>query len=390
MGYVPAVSRPWTLVRRYGLHALISCAALEAALSIWLRGDAAGAPRTPLWFSMPAAAAIVLSLLGWRRFPFGAPVAVWLTAICISFVDGRIVAFPVGVFAAGMLASFLLGNLPASQARLGLCLVLGAAVIVAYNDPGHDVGQLIAQPVVFGMLWLGGMAVRERVVQAESAQQRASQLEAEREEAEQRAIAEERTRIAREMHDVVGHGLSVMTVQAAAVRRLLRPEQARERESLLAVERTGRDALTEMRRLVDVLRDPSDAVALAPPPSLAQLPKLIVQARETGLPVDLTVEGEPVPLPAGVELTAYRVVQEGLTNAIRHSQARHAEVHVRYRGNQLEVDVRDDGRAPPRSTTGGHGLAGMRERVAAYDGQLDAGPRPEGGYQVRALLPVRP
>jgi signal transduction histidine kinase len=230
-------------------------------------------------------------------------------------------------------------------------------------------------------------------VRADVAEERAARLEQQREADALRAVVEERTRIARELHDIIGHSVSVMTVQASGVRRLLRPEQEQEREALLAVEQTGREALAEMRRVVGALRDPEEGPALAPRPSLSRVDKLVAQARETGLPVDLEIQGEPVPLPAGVDLTAYRLVQEGLTNAIKHAAARHAEVRVRY-GDYVEIEVCDDGRGTDArdsaSSGGGHGLVGMRERVSIYGGELEAGPRPGGGFRLRARLPVAP
>ena len=202
-------------------------------------------------------------------------------------------------------------------------------------------------------------------------------------------MADERARIARELHDVVGHAVSVMTVQASGVRRLLTPEQVREREALEIVEQTGREALAEMRRLVGVLRRPEEAPALAPQPSLQYLDQLVENAREAGLPVDIRIEGEATELPAGVDLTAYRLVQEGLTNAMKHAKASRAEVVVRYGLDAVELQVSDDGRgfSDGNADSGGHGLVGMRERVAVYGGELQAGPRPEGGYMLRARLP---
>jgi signal transduction histidine kinase len=380
-----------SLVGRHGIDALVALSAVESAFAISLSGDAEGAPQAPTWVSITGAVSIALPLVLRRRFPFGAPALVWLVAAVFSFFDGRIVAFPAGVYVAGMVAALLLGNLEkARQARWGLILVVASAFAVAFNDPKHDVGELAFTPLLFAVLWVTGQAIRQRIVEAELAQRRALQVEHELEDSERRAILQERTRIAREMHDVVGHSVSVMTVQAAAVRRLLTPSQRREREALLAVEETGREALTEMRRLVTVLREPNEEPALTPPPSLCQLPRLLDHARGSGLPVDLTIEGTPVRLPAGVDLAAYRVIQEGLTNAIRHADADQARVHVRYGRDHLEVEIIDDGRgyAPDDSVEGGHGLAGMRERVGAYHGQLDAGPRPGGGYRVHALLPV--
>ncbi|MGZ8740952.1 MAG: sensor histidine kinase, partial [Gaiellaceae bacterium] len=213
-------------------------------------------------------------------------------------------------------------------------------------------------------------------------------LESERADEARAAVAEERARIARELHDVVGHSVSVMTVQASGVRRLLRPDQQRERDALLIVERTGREALAEMRRMVGVLRRPEEGPVLAPQPSLEHLDRLVEQAREAGLPVELRVEGDAFQLPAGVDLTAYRLVQEGLTNALKHAGATRAEVVVNYSDCALEVVVSDDGRGVGSDDGGGHGLVGMRERVSVYGGELDAGPRPEGGYRLRARLPL--
>jgi signal transduction histidine kinase len=179
-----------------------------------------------------------------------------------------------------------------------------------------------------------------------------------------------------------------MTVQASAARRLLRPHQDKEREALLVVEQTGREALAEMRRLVGVLRRPEEAPALAPQPSLEQIERLVEQTRDAGLPVELRIEGEPVQLPAGLDLTAYRFVQEGLTNAIKHARAERAEVVVRYEDGQVELTVSDDGQGGGDGGGSGHGLVGMRERVSVYGGELEAGPRPGGGFRLRARLPL--
>ena len=238
-------------------------------------------------------------------------------------------------------------------------------------------------------MWSAGYFLSTRSQQIAEAAERADRLERAREEDARVAVAEERARIARELHDVVGHSVSVMTVQAAAARRLLLPEQEREREALLVVEQTGREALAEMRRLVGVLRRPEEAPALAPQPSLDHVDKLVASAREAGLPVELRVEGEPVQLPAGLDLTAYRLVQEGLTNAVKHAQAQRAEVLVTYGDGHVEITVSDDGAGGGDGDGGGHGLVGMRERVSVYGGELDAGPRLEGGYALRARLPVK-
>jgi signal transduction histidine kinase len=236
------------------------------------------------------------------------------------------------------------------------------------------------------VLWLTGFYVHKHRLTEEDHEATVAQLA--REERARAAVEEERARIARELHDAVGHSVSVMTVQASAVRRLLTPEQKRELEALTAVERTGREALAEMRRMVGVLRHGDEAPALAPQPGLEQLSLLIEQVREAGLPVQLRVEGVAAKLPASLDLTAYRLVQEGLTNALKHARAQHAEVLLRYEPNVLEITVTDDGCGGSTATDGGHGLIGMRERVSVYGGELSVGPLDRGGFEMRARLPL--
>jgi signal transduction histidine kinase len=220
-------------------------------------------------------------------------------------------------------------------------------------------------------------------------ERRVQLAERERDVAAREAVVEERARIARELHDAIAHNVSMMVVQAGAERRVLDDEQASTREVLETVEQIGRGALTEMRRLVGMLRtDAPDS--LSPQPGLDDVPALVTQIREAGLPVELSVEGERRALPAGIELSAYRIVQEALTNTLKHADGAHAEVHVRYGSDSLELEIVDDGRGgPARASSGGHGLVGMRERVALYGGRLDAGRRAEGGFAVHVLLPVR-
>ena len=213
--------------------------------------------------------------------------------------------------------------------------------------------------------------------------------ERERDLAAREAVVEERARIARELHDAIAHNVSMMVVQAGGERRLLDDPQSSTHETLRTIEQIGRGALTEMRRLVGMLRDDVDD-PLAPQPRLRDLPVLVGQVREAGLPVDLRVEGEPRGLPVGLELSAYRIVQEALTNALKHAGDATAIVHVRYGPESLELEIVDDGAGAAASVAGGgHGLVGMRERVALYGGRLDAGRHPGGGFAVRVLLPVR-
>jgi signal transduction histidine kinase len=274
-----------------------------------------------------------------------------------------------------------------TQAVAGAGVLAGTVVLVAHNQGDHP-GDFFFPMITFGIAWIIGFVLSQKLLEGDLAKERAERLEREREEQARIAVADERTRIARELHDIVGHSVSVMTVQAAGVRSLLKPEQEREREALMVIEQTGREALAEMRRLVGVLRRPEEGPALAPQPSLEHVEKLVTQARESGLPVKLRVEGDPVQLPAGVDLTAYRLVQEGLTNAIKHARADNAEVVVRYGDGRVELTVVDDGRGDGDGVKGGNGLVGMRERVSVYGGELDAGPRPEGGFKLHATLPV--
>jgi signal transduction histidine kinase len=219
-------------------------------------------------------------------------------------------------------------------------------------------------------------------------ERRAQMAERERDLAAREAVVEERARIARELHDVIAHNVSMMVVQAGAERRVVEPTSGT-RDVLETIEQIGRSALTEMRRLVGMLRtDAPDS--LSPQPGLDDVPALVTKIREAGLPVELSVEGERRALPAGIELSAYRIVQEALTNTLKHADGAHAEVHVRYGSDSLELEIVDDGPGgPARASGGGHGLVGMRERVALYGGRLDAGRRAEGGFAVHVLLPVR-
>jgi signal transduction histidine kinase len=203
-------------------------------------------------------------------------------------------------------------------------------------------------------------------------------------------VAEERARIARELHDLVAHNVSVMVVQAGGERHALGEEQESTRAVLASIEQAGRQALAEARRLLGMLRSKDDAEELEPQPSVDHIDVLVEQVERAGLPVGLTVEGERMPLPAGVDLCAYRIVQEGLTNALKHAGPARAEVLLRYAPRTLDVEVRDDGRGASQANGagGGHGLIGMRERVALYGGELETGPRVGGGFEIRAHLPL--
>jgi signal transduction histidine kinase len=205
---------------------------------------------------------------------------------------------------------------------------------------------------------------------------------------ERAAVVDERARLARELHDVVAHSVSTMVVQAEAGESLLERDPERAREAFVSITSSGRQALGELRRMLGLLRSSDGEPLLGPQPGVRELHALVEQMRGVGLPVELSIEGEPRPLPAGVDLSAYRIVQEALTNTLKHASPARAWVMVRYGGDHVELEVLDDGRARAGGSQGGHGIAGMRERVRLYGGTLEVGSRNGGGFSVRARLPV--
>ena len=377
------------LARRHGFDVLIALGAIEIALEVALRHDATTEPTTTRWFAVPALALVVLPLLARRRFPFAAPASVWLLAATFSFVDGRLVVFTVTASVAGMVAAFLLGNLrDDTQARIGLAIVLGAAAIVVYNKPDHAPGELVFIPVLFTIGWLAGFALRERAAQAEAAEERAIHAEREREAAARVAVAEERARIARELHDIVAHAVSVMVLQIGAVRHKLPQALEEDRDALRGVEQAGRSALAEMRRLLGAMRQDGQELELTPQPGLDGLDSLLEEVGRAGLPVRLHQDGDRFPLPRALDLSAYRIIQEGLTNALKHAHASHADVTVHYGSNELQIEIRDDGRGTATTDGLGHGLVGMRERVKLYGGEMTTGTASGGGFILSTRLPL--
>jgi len=286
-----------------------------------------------------------------------------------------------------MLACGLAGYL--TQSRLsyaGLFVVWAAGSLAAWRHPASDLGKWASVVAFMSIAWAVGVLVRGPVVRARSAEERAAHLEQEQAAAARQAVIDERQRIARELHDIIAHSVSVMTVQAGAVRRRLTPAQARERESLVAVERTGREALAEMRRLVGLLREEDAVASYGPQPGMQALETLVENVRSAGLPVDLVVRGESRELPPGVDLAAYRVVQEALTNVLKHAGRARAWVRIAWSESELQIEVANDGRYTGNGTGFGH--AGMRERLRLYGGRLASGTRPGGGFVVLAYLPI--
>jgi signal transduction histidine kinase len=398
------VTRLRYVAREYWFELLIAVLAIAGMLELVVGRDSPGAPATSLWFSIPAVAVLVLPLFARRRFPFAAPAAYWFVAAALTYYDGLLIPFIGSLGVVGMATAFLLGNLRDDrQAGIGLAIVLGCILVVVANIPGpQSASVLVFVPLRFVVAWVAGYALRARSEQAEAAEMRATLAERDREAAEMRAtlaerereaaarvaVAEERARIARELHDIVAHAMSVMVLQVGAVRHKLPQTLEEDRDALGRVEQAGRTALAEMRRLLGAMRRDGDGLDLAPQPGLDALDSLIEDVSHAGLPVRLRVDGERFPLPRAIDLSAYRIVQEGLTNALKHAHASHADVTIRYRPDELELEVADDGKGPATTNGRGHGLVGIRERVTIYGGEMSAGAAAAGGFVLSARLPV--
>jgi signal transduction histidine kinase len=343
-------------------------------------------------YLFPAAIAVIVPLTVLIRRP--RPVLAFFASIALAQFEVPSLATPSIAIA---LCTYALGRweTPRRDSLIALGTGIVLFVTVTAVRQGLDWWFIVVALTLAGLWWIGDV-VRDRDDRTVAFQLQAARHEAERRRDAALAADAERARIARELHDVIAHNVSVMVVQAAAANRVLKDDPAAAGASLSIIETTGREALTEMRRLLGVLRQ-GEASLSDPQPSLARLPLLIDEMRAAGLPVDLTIEGNVVHLPPGVDLSAYRVVQEALTNVLRHAGPSPTEVAIRYGPTALEIEVCDAGpvgveqgteaTASPRPV-GGHGLAGMRERIALVDGRLEAGVRPGGGFRILARLPI--
>jgi signal transduction histidine kinase len=375
--------RNWLAIDRAFAALLAVVAILDVSLNSKVEG--------PLWLNYAVLVGIALTFVWRRTRPVVTAAAVigglaittfWLLEPSNAFVSVLLMvcaAYALGRHAQGRRSAYAFAVL--SVVTVGLMIAL---------DPND-----VFFPFTFFWLlpWLAGRTIRNHTMLARELAEKAERAQHAREEEERRAIAVERSRIARELHDVLAHNLSVMVVQAAAARRVLdkNPLQAVEVASL--IERTGREALAEIRQLFGPVRR-GEGEDLTGPPSMARIDELARRARAAGLRVELRVSGDPVPLPAGIDLTAYRIVQEALTNSIKHARGAQARVVVSYEPNELALSIEDDGDGPRdgyelSESGGGHGLVGMRERAALYGGIVQAGRRRGGGFAVRARLPTR-
>jgi signal transduction histidine kinase len=362
-----------------------ACLVVAAQVELWAEHATPG----PKLVTVPLAVLIAASVAVRRRHPLAAPVLV-MVAFAVLFV----LAAPqtnVALAIAYLCALYAVAVWTGTRGFLAGSAVLGLTSSVAQLGPRGSVDNAVTFTVVpLVAMLIARRAVRDRQLRAEALAARAEALEREQELRAHEAVAEERARIARELHDLVAHNVSLMVVQAGAERHALPEDQVTTREVLGSIEQAGRQALVEARRLLGMLRRKDDREELEPQPSIDQIDALVERVERAGLPVALQVEGEQAPLPAGVDLCAYRVVQEALTNALKHAGPARAEVVLRFGARALDIEVRDDGlgAAVPNGDGAGHGLIGMRERVALYGGQLDAGPRRCGGFEIRARLPL--
>ncbi len=327
---------------------------------------------------------IAMATLAWRRrFPI---------AVAVLVIGSDVTLNPQNEFSTLLslvLVAYTIGSETVPPRRyFGLAIVL-VPFLVAMSVEGLEPSDVAAALVFLVGPWAVGGAVQQRAVRATEAVERADRLEREQEQAAVLAAEQERTRIARELHDIVSHSISVVTIQTQAVRRRLGPEHAQEVADLAAVEATARDALTEMRRLFGVLRGRDETASLSPQPGLDDVGRLLDQVRASGLAVRHETEGESYDLPAGVGLAAYRILQEALTNTLRHSGATEAIVMLKYGATRLDVMIEDNGLGMNESSSGGHGLVGVKERVALYGGEVDISTGAMGGVRLCASLPVR-
>ena len=339
----------------------------DLAITVFVALAATGpAIRDHAWSALPFCAVTIVAVWFRRRHPVAVLVSITATTAVVLLIGGNWLL-------AGMFFALLtVARYEDRRTALRLGIPAAALLVVPLLYDGHwNTARLVGPLVIFAVAWLIGDNVRAR--------------EHEREEKIELATAEERARIARELHDVVTHNVSVMVVQAAAAGEIFEQDPQRAREAIGAVEETGRRALNELRRLLGTVA--GDEAGVQPQPGLDRLGELVDRVRAAGLEVELIEEGAPGDMPEGVGLSAYRIVQESLTNTLKHAFASHVTVRVSHSGGAVEVEVTDDGVGSALHGEG-RGLIGMRERVALYGGELDAGSRAGGGYGVRARIPV--
>lgn len=366
---------------------------VDAALAVAL---AAAAELELIALSLTAREAVVNAVtLPFMTLPLAFRRRAPTACLLVIVAAGRLQPLAGGTFRNGgtvpILALLLAMYSVAAGQNLPRALVGGAIALAALaTTPPISLNDLIYRLVLVAVPWALGRIVRDRQERADGLEAKARGTQSEQDAKIRAAATEERARITRELHDVVAHSVGVIVLQASGAQKVLDDKPQRAREALHSIEVTGRQALEEMHRILGILRTGAEGESLTPQPSLRQLEALSEQIRQGGLPVEVMVEGPVRQLPPGIELAAYRIVQEALTNALKHAGQANACVLIRYRDHDLELEVTDDGRgaAGAVANSAGHGLVGMKERVALYGGSLTVGAIPGGGYSVRATLPV--
>ena len=351
----------------------------------------------PFDLGNPRAVAAYLLLLGHtlpialrRRFPV--PVLAWALATGLAFASLRLNLVSLGL-AVLVYVYTVASRCPRRVSVAGLAATVAMLLAVFLVRPRAigDRGTVVIDCLTVAAAWWLGDATRRRQEAIGAARERAVELERAREELARRAVVEEQLRIARELHDVVAHSMSIIAVQSGVGAHVLDSQPEEARKALTAIEVTSRQALTEMRRLLGVLRQEAEpSGSLTPTPGLAEVDALAAEVARAGARVEVRIEGTRPELPPGLDLSAYRIVQEALTNVVRHAGPATARIRIRYAPQSVDVEVVDDGRGGNPRPGDGHGIAGMRERAALYGGTLHAGPRPGGGFRVAARLPVEP
>lgn len=344
------------------------------------------------WVTVPCGLLMTVPLVWRRRWTVMTVVMVYAAGVVQAATLKA--ELPAGFLISTLVAAFAIGAY--LEGRVGLAtfgFALVATWVIALVDPTSEGASsvVLIGAVFVGAPWLVGRMVRRMRGQHRALESLTVRLESEREQNARASVLEERSRIARELHDIIAHSLSVMVVQAGAAGAALDSDPERARAPIEAVRTTGQQALIEMRRLLGILRTDEPAMTLTPQPGLDTLDGLVGQAREAGLDVHVAVEGPQRPLPTGLDVAVYRLVQEALTNIRKHARASSATVAICFDRSAIELEITDDGAAVSQThSQPGHGLIGMRERVSLYGGILDTGPRPEGGWRVRARLPIAP
>jgi signal transduction histidine kinase len=344
-------------------------------------------PDEPVLIVLTVASGLSLAALWWSPL---ASLAAAVALLCVQALAGyEVTAAAVGVVIVAAFATVAFDGW--KQVAAASAVVTAGAAVVLLELPSVTWQAAVATWAVLSITWVTGVVIRIYRGSIERAERRAALFAADREARAHEAVAEERARLARELHDSVGHALNVVVLHAGAAQRVIDKKPDLAREALGSIETAGRQALGDIERMLGILRAPDEAVQVDVQPGMGQLETLCAQVREAGLPVELSVEGEARPLPSSLDLTAYRIVQEALTNTLKHAGTARATVTVRYEDGALGIEVFDDGRGvtpAAASASGGRGLLGMRERVATFRGELEAGPRAEGGFGVRARLPL--